>query len=115
MPNYGGCCVGGDFGCLPAPGAVAAAPQGVAQSPMIPTQPIPQAIPGQQFVVPNPQLLNQGSYMVPRPMMPGYGYTPVQPIAYYQGYQANYNPYASAPMAMNNYGPMQAPAYWYGR
>ena len=52
---------------------------------------------GPQFVPPNPQMLNQSSYMVP--MQPMYG--PIQPMGYYQ----------QQPMPVNYY----APAYWYGR
>ena len=83
------------------------------QAPIMTGQPIPQAIPGQQFVAPTPQVLNQNSYMMPRPMAPGYGFTPVQQIAYYGGYQPN--PYAYAQMPMNPYGQYQVPSYWYGR
>jgi hypothetical protein len=94
-----GCC---DTGCLPPAG-------GAATPAMVPGQPMPQGAPGQQFTPPNPQPLNQGAYMVPmqNPMAYsyGYGYAPVQPVAYQQ------------PMVNPYYYPQQqqAPSYWYGR
>ena len=102
------------YGSLPAPSAVATVPHMPAQTPVIPGQPVPITTPGQSFVVPNPQIINQGGHMLPQQMAPGYGFAPVQPIAYYGGYQPQYNPYAYSMMPAY-YGQGQAPAYWYGR
>ncbi|HYV39182.1 MAG TPA: hypothetical protein VE988_26075 [Gemmataceae bacterium] len=137
--SYGpGCCTNNgccDYGCLPAPGTFASAPMGQMapgalatvpgnptplQIPVNPTQPMVPTGPGPQFVGPNPQVMNPMSYMVPMQpmqmqpmqMQPMYGYPPVQPIAYQQSI---YNPYYYPQTPMSNYGPVQAPAYWYGR
>jgi len=111
-PSYGpGCCTSDccDFGCLPAPGSFANAPQD--PMPAVQAPPMPQGNPGPQFQAPNPQLLNQSSYMVPMQVPPAYGYGPAQPAAYYP----MYNPYSYSTAPVNYYGPPQAPGYWYGR
>jgi hypothetical protein len=106
-PSYGGCCTsgcctsGGENGCLPSPGSFA----NVQPTQGVPGQPLPQGQPGGQFTPPNPQPLSQSFYPAY-----GYGYGPVQPVGYMQGYQPMY-----APAYQYGYGmPYQSPGYWYG-